>query len=70
MLNKNTLKTTIKTLLTDMESRTTDAKDEFSTRLADAIDSYVKGATINYQSGLLTPPQGGAVTGTFLGNLT
>lgn len=65
MLDKATLKTEIKNLLADMESRDVDAKDEFATRLSNAIDSYVKGMTIIYIAGLATAAGGGAVSGTF-----
>lgn len=64
-LDKGALKNEIKQLLTDMESKETDAKEEFATRLADMIDTYVKGIEINYITGLVSPPTGGAVTGTF-----
>ncbi len=68
-LDKATLKATIEAILTDMETRNEDAKAEFATRLADAIDEYVKGADIIYMTGLIAPPMGGVVTGTFEGNL-
>lgn len=64
-LDKGALKNDIKQLLTDMESKETDAKEEFATRLADMIDTYVKGIEINYTTGLVSPPNGGAVTGVF-----
>ncbi len=41
-MNKAVLKDQIYLLLSDMETRTEDAKDEFATRLSDAIDAYVK----------------------------
>lgn len=69
-LDKSSLKTSIEAILTDMETRNEDAKAEFATRLADAIDTYVKSATIVYTAGLIAPPMGGAVTGAFNGNLT
>lgn len=64
-LDKGALKNDIKQLLTDMESKETDSKEEFATRLADMIDTYVKGIQITYTSGLISPPTGGAVTGIF-----
>lgn len=64
-LDKGTLKNDIKQLLTDMESKETDAKEEFAARLADMIDTYVKGIEINYTTGLVSPLNGGAVTGVF-----
>lgn len=66
-LDKAGLKSSILTLLSDMEGRTVDSKEEFATRLSDAIDVYVKTAKIKYDSGLIAP--GGAVTGTFNGEL-
>jgi hypothetical protein len=41
-LDKGGLKAAIKGILTDMESRTGDAKDEYAGRLADAIEAFVK----------------------------
>jgi len=66
-LNKNTLKQDIKVIITEMRSRTENSDDEFADRLATAIDTYVKTATITYQSGLTAP--NGPVTGTFQGKL-
>lgn len=45
-LNKAGLQATILQILTDMESRTSDAKVEFSQRLAGAIDVFVKSGTV------------------------
>jgi hypothetical protein len=66
-LNKADLKNAIIQIMTDMLSRETDSIDEFATRLSDAIDDYVKTATIVYQAGLTAP--NGAVTGMFNGHL-
>lgn len=66
-LNKTGLKSNIKQLLTDMRTREDISDDEFATRLSNAIDTYVKTATIVYMAGLTAP--NGAVTGTFNGNL-
>ena len=68
-LDKDTLKQGIKELVIDMATREENSFEEFADRLADAIDEYVKTATINYISGLVSPSGGGAVTGTFVGNL-
>lgn len=46
-LNPAALQVEIKNLLTDMETRTEDAKDEFASRLANAIHTYVSGAQVN-----------------------
>lgn len=45
-LIKTVLKSGIKQLLTDMQTRDSDAMDEFADRLAGLIDTYVKSATI------------------------
>lgn len=44
-----------------------DAKTKFIADLANAIESYVKSATVKYNSGLTSPS--GLVTGTFSGGL-
>ncbi len=66
-LNKATLKNGIVAIMTDMMERENNSIEEFAARLSDAVDEYVKGADIIYQSGLTAP--NGAVTGTFNGNL-
>jgi hypothetical protein len=66
-LNKADLKTKIAAIMTDMMERENTSIDEFATRLSNAIDAYVKEATVVYSSGLIAP--NGAVTGTFNGNL-
>lgn len=66
-LDKTNLKIKIVELMTEMMEREESSIDEFATRLSNAIDDYVKGAKINYTSGLVagsTP-----VTGTFNGSL-
>lgn len=68
-LNKANLKNEIVTLLTEMLERENTSIEEFATRLSNSIDVYVKTATIKYNSGLIAPNTGGAVTGTFNGNL-
>lgn len=66
-LNKEDLKTKIAEIMTDMMEREDTSIDEFATRLSNAIDVYVKEATVVYTVGLIAP--NGAVTGTFNGNL-
>lgn len=66
-LNKEDLKNNIIQIMADMRKRTEIADEEYATRLSDAIDSYVKAATIVYTTGLTAP--NGPVTGTFEGNL-
>lgn len=41
-LDKATLKTAIKGIITDMRTREQNADDEFADRLANAIDAFVK----------------------------
>ena len=67
-LDKGALKADIVQLLTDMMTREESSIEEFAERLSTAVDSYTKGANIVYTSGL-TSATGGAVTGTFNGNL-
>ena len=67
-LNKTNLKNDISEIMTDMMERKDTSIDEFATRLSDAIDVYVKEASISYTSGLVAP--NGSVTGTFEGNLS
>lgn len=66
-LNKNTLKADIKNIITEMRSRTENSDDEFADRLATAVDTFIKTATITYQTGLTA--LNGPVTGTFQGKL-
>lgn len=66
-LNKNDLKEDIIEIMTDMRTREVNSDEEYAERLANAIDSYVKNATIVYTAGLTAP--NGPVTGTFEGNL-
>jgi len=66
-LNKEDLKNNIIQIMEDMRKRTENADEEYAERLSDAIDSYVKAATIVYTTGLTAP--NGPVTGTFEGNL-
>jgi hypothetical protein len=50
-----------------MMERENTSIDEFATRLSDAIDSYVKQASVVYTSGLMAP--NGNVVGNFNGRL-
>ncbi len=67
-LDKTTLKNTIVAIMTDMLTREENSIEEFAQRLTDAVDTYVKGAKINYTSGLTAGST--AVTGTFNGSLS
>lgn len=67
-LDKAQLKTDFKSLVTDMRTREENSDDEFAERFANLMDEYIKSATINYTSGLITPQ--GSVTGTFVGKLS
>lgn len=64
-LDKVQLKQGIKNLLTEMETRSEDAKDDFAEELANLIDGYVRSIEIIYTTGLVAPPTGGPVTGLF-----
>jgi len=66
-LNKNDLKNDIIQIMKDMRKRTDNADEEYAERLSNAIDDYVRKATIVYTVGLTAP--NGPVTGTFEGNL-
>ncbi|MDM1045867.1 hypothetical protein HX004_14000 [Myroides sp. 1354] len=66
-LNKSGLKNEILQIMKDMRTRTKNADEEFAERLTDAIDNYVKSATIIYEGGLAAP--NGPVTGMFNGKL-
>jgi len=66
-LNTEQLKEDIKTIATDMRTRTEVSDDEFAERLSVAIERFVKSASINYVNGLAAP--NGPVTGIFTGNL-
>ncbi|WP_343671823.1 hypothetical protein [Chitinophaga sp.] len=71
-LNKGTLQAAIKDAFKKMKSTNGDEEqtlDTLSGKLAEAIDTYVKTATIVYVTGLVAPPNGGVVSGTFNGNL-
>lgn len=62
-LNKTALKNTILSILTSMEGKNTDAKEEFATELSNAIDTYIKTATITVPAGIpVTTPSGAGVT--------
>lgn len=69
-LDQERLKGKITTLMTDMLTRENTSIDEFASRLSEAVVYEVKQAKINYTTGLVAPSGGGAVTGTFEGNLT
>ncbi|TAN18835.1 MAG: hypothetical protein EPN37_04545 [Chitinophagaceae bacterium] len=71
MLDKATLKASLKQAFVDQENKTTNLDavlDDLCTKISAAIDMYVKGAQINYTTGLTAP--NGPVTGTFGGNLS
>lgn len=67
-LDKAALKTKIIQIMNDMLTREEDSIEEFATRLSDAVDTYVKGAKINYTTGLAAGSN--PVTGTFNGSLS
>lgn len=70
-LNKTTLETAIKSAFKSMKDADGDEEkglDTFCSKLAEAMDAYVKSAQIVYTSGLSAP--NGPVSGVFNGNLT
>lgn len=67
-LDKTALKDAIEVLLTDMESRDEDAKEEFATRLSNAIDVFVKSGTVNVT--VSTTGSASAQSGTGTGAVT
>ncbi len=68
-LDKDRLKNKIKQIMQDMMTRENNSIDEFADRLAQAVVDEVKEASIVYYNGLAAPSGGGAVTGTFNGEL-
>ena len=67
-LDKATLKASIKQALLDQRNNTdnpTGSADDLAGKIADAVDTYVKGIGITYTTGLAAPSGGGPVTGTF-----
>lgn len=70
MLDKSTLKLSLEQAFKDQREKETDweaAVDDLCTKISDAVDAFIKSATIVYTSGLVAP--NGAVTGTFEGEL-
>lgn len=59
-LDKNTLKTEIKAILSDMENKETDSKDEFAQRLSEAIEKFVKSGTVTIATGIPVTTSGGS----------
>ena len=66
-LDKAALKAGIVQLHTEMRTRENDAIDEYAERLSDLIETFVKSATIKYNTGLVAATD--PVTGTFNGQL-
>ncbi len=66
MLNKTKLKTDIKAALLDQRTKTDNpqaAADQLASKIADAVDSYVRGIQITYTVGLSN--SSGPVVGAF-----
>lgn len=71
-LNKSTLQSAIKSAFKNMKDTDGDEEqtlDALAGKLAEAVDTYVKSATIMYTGGLTTATGGGPVSGTFQGSL-
>lgn len=64
-LNKTQLKNRLVTIFSNPQTQSN--VDVVAQQMADAIDEYVKTATIKYNTGLTAP--NGPVSGTFNGNL-
>jgi len=67
-LDKNKLQNDIKAILTELMASENSGIDAFASRIATAVDDYVKGAKINYINGLNAGTN--PVTGIFNGNLS
>lgn len=70
-LDKNGLKSDIKTLLQDMLTREDNSMEEFATRLSEMIDVYVKTGTVTVSAGIIVTAGGypGATTSTGTGTI-
>ncbi len=66
-LDKSKLKNDISSIMTEMLKREENSVEEFASRLANAIDAYVKDAEIVYIAGLTASSF--PVVGTFEGSL-
>lgn len=72
-LVKATIKAEVKTAFAQVmkdEGDRNEAIDRMADTIADAVMNAIKSVTVVYTSGLVAPPAGGAVTGTFTGKLT
>lgn len=67
-LDKATLKNEIKSLMQDMLQKEQSSIDEFATRLSDAVDTYVKTATVS--TTVTGTCSTGPITGTGTGTLS
>lgn len=65
--DKQAAKNQVKAILDDMLKREETSTEEFANRLIEAMEEWLKKATIIYTSGLTAP--NGVVTGTFNGKL-
>lgn len=57
-LVKSTLKASILSLLTSMRDKTEISDEEFADKLATAIDSYIKSATVTVAAGIAVTTSG------------
>lgn len=64
MLNKAALNQAILEILADMERRDVDSKAEFASRMATAIDLFVKSGTVQVQAGIPVATAGTAAAQT------
>lgn len=64
---KETAKTELKTLLSDMRTREEISDEEYANRLIDLLEKWIAKAEIKYNTGLVAGTN--PVTGTFTGQL-
>ncbi|MEI7487623.1 MAG: hypothetical protein WCJ72_09485 [Chryseobacterium sp.] len=71
-LDKNTLKTKIEAILSDMETKDVDSKEEFAQRLSDAIEVFVKSGTVAVATGIpvTTSSGSGSTSGEGVGTIS
>lgn len=73
MLVKATIKREIKSAFTQVmndQGDRNEAIDKVADKIADAVVNAIKSTQITYSAGLVAPPMGGAVTGTFTYTIT
>lgn len=59
------IKGSFEAVMNQADDKREEALDTLSGQLADAVINAIKSVTITYSTGLVAPPAGGPVTGTF-----